>query len=60
MTEIPPFRNEPYTDFTVPANREAMQAAVKAARTEVGKEYPLLIAGERVTTGDLLKSVNPS
>ena len=60
MTEIPPFRNEPYTDFTVPANREAMQAAVKAARAEVGKEYPLLIAGERVSTGDLLKSVNPS
>ncbi len=60
MREIPPFRNEPYTDFTVPANREAMQQAVKTARAEVGKEYPLLIAGERATTGDLLKSVNPS
>ena len=29
-------------------------------RAELGREYDLLIAGERVQTGDLLKSVNPS
>ena len=28
--------------------------------SELGREYDLLIAGERVKTGDLLKSVNPS
>lgn len=57
---LPPFRNEPYTDFTVPENRSAMQAALDKVRGELGREYPLLIAGERITTGDLLISTNPS
>ena len=37
-----------------------MERALADVRAQLGKEYPLLIAGDRVTTGDLLKSVNPS
>jgi 1-pyrroline-5-carboxylate dehydrogenase len=54
------FRNEPYTDFSVPSNRSAMESALAKVRSQFGKEYPLHIAGEQVRTGDLLTSVNPS
>src|SRR5258707_6971350 len=60
LTELQPFRNEPYTDFSIPANRQAMKAALAKVRPQLGQEYKLLIAGERVATGDFLKSVNPA
>ena len=54
------FRNESYADFTTPENRRSMEAALDRVRSEFGREYELLIAGERVKTGELLKSLNPS
>ena len=60
MEKLPAFRNEPYTDFSDPANRRAMDAALSAVRAQLGREYELLIGGERLKTGDLLRSVNPS
>ncbi len=54
------FRNEPYTDFSVPANRAAMQAALAKVRSEFGSIYRLRIDGEWIPTGDKLVSVNPS
>ena len=46
------FRNEPYTDFSVPANRQAMEKALQQVRSAWGREYPLRIGGERFATGD--------
>jgi len=57
---LPEFRNEPYTDFSKPENRRRMEEALAKVRSEFGREYDLLIAGDRVKTGDLLTSVNPS
>jgi 1-pyrroline-5-carboxylate dehydrogenase len=57
---LSPFVNEPVSDFKNPADRGAMQAALAEVRPQLGREYDLLIAGERVKTGDLLKSLNPS
>jgi len=54
------FQNEPYTDFTIPANRQAMEAALAKVRSEFAREYDLQIAGECLKTPDKLKSVNPS
>src|SRR5579872_473530 len=54
------FRNESYTDFSVPANRQAMEAALHKVRSELGREYPLRIGAEMISTGDRLVSVNPS
>ncbi len=54
------FRNEPVTDFSQPANRQAMEKALEKVRAQLGREYDLIIAGERVRTQDKLKSVNPS
>jgi len=57
---VPPFRNEPFTDFSQDANRQAMSEALAKVESEFGREYPLIIGGTPQTTGDLLKSVNPS
>ena len=57
---LPEFRNEPVADFSVPANRRAMEAALEKVRAEFGREYDLLIGGERVKTSEKLHSLNPS
>ena len=54
------FRNESVTDFSQPANRHAMEEALKKVRAEFGREYPLRIGGQEIFTGDKLISVNPS
>ena len=54
------FTNEPVTDFSLPANRAAAEAALARVRAEMGRDYELWIAGAAHKTGDLLVSVNPS
>src|SRR5579871_4267134 len=60
MNKLPAFHNESITDFSTPANRQAMEEALAQVRVQFGREYELLIGGEHVKTGDLLRSVNPS
>src|SRR5579885_3237559 len=54
------FKNESAADFSRPEHHAAMQQALSEVRAQLGREYDLLIAGERIKTGDLLKSANPS
>ncbi len=54
------FRNERLTDFGDAANRAAMEEALETVRGELGKTYPLIIGGERVTEGETKASVNPA
>jgi 1-pyrroline-5-carboxylate dehydrogenase len=54
------FRNEPFTDFSQPANVAAMEQALAAVRAEFGKRYPLIIGGERITTDKTIDSRNPA
>jgi 1-pyrroline-5-carboxylate dehydrogenase len=58
--QLPPYVNEPYTDFTQPDKAPLMAAALKQVRAEFGREYPLLIAGEERATGEKVSSLNPS
>jgi len=55
-----PYKNEPLTDFTRPANRKAMQTALAKVAKELGREYPLVIGGEEISTPDKLYSYNPA
>jgi 1-pyrroline-5-carboxylate dehydrogenase len=55
-----PYKNEPLTDFSKPANRKAMQAGLATVAKELGKEYSLVIGGEEITTDEKLYSYNPS
>jgi 1-pyrroline-5-carboxylate dehydrogenase len=59
-TQLAPFANEPYTDFNQPDKAAAMRAALAKVRSEFGKEYDLLIAGDRRRTAAKLESLNPS
>ena len=54
------FRNEPFTDFTKSENAQAMREALQKVQSQLGREYPLVIGGERIETGDLLDSINPA
>ncbi len=60
MINLPPFKNEPYLDFADEQNAQAMLKAIEDVEQQFGREYPLIVGGERITTGDLLDSVNPS
>ena len=54
------FRNEPLTDFTKDENAQAMRATLANVKTELGREYPLVIGGERIKTDAKLDSFNPA
>jgi 1-pyrroline-5-carboxylate dehydrogenase len=54
------FRNEPLTDFSNEENAAAMLAALEKVGNELGREYPLVIGGERIKTEDKLESINPA
>ena len=55
-----PFVNEPYADYSQPDVQAAASAALKKVRKQLGKDYPLLIAGKKVKTEAKLTSLNPS
>lgn len=57
---LPEFRNEPFTDFSQPHNRDAMKAAIAKVKSQLGKEYPLVIGGQKIETGEWIVSTNPS
>ncbi|HEY0405652.1 MAG TPA: L-glutamate gamma-semialdehyde dehydrogenase [Pyrinomonadaceae bacterium] len=54
------FRNEPFTDFTKEENAQAMRAAIEKVRHELGRDYPLVIGGERIETEQKFESLNPA
>ncbi len=59
-SSLPEFRNEPFTNFSRPENRSAMQAAVEKVRGQLGREYDLIIGGEKIRTAEKFCSYNPS
>ncbi len=57
---LPPFANEAYTDFSLPANRAAMESALGAVRGQFGRTYDLLVDGRRLQGPATFASLNPS
>ncbi|MBP2017863.1 1-pyrroline-5-carboxylate dehydrogenase [Symbiobacterium terraclitae] len=57
---VVPFRNEPLTDFSRPENRDAFRQALELVQSRFGREYPLVIGGERIMTKDRIVSTNPA
>jgi 1-pyrroline-5-carboxylate dehydrogenase len=54
------FVNEPMIDWTDPESLRRMHAAIDKVRSELGREYDLVIGGRRVKTGDIAASINPA
>ena len=55
-----PFRNELPLDFTKEDNARRMREAIAQVRKELGREYPLVIGGQRITTPEKIRSLNPA
>jgi RHH-type proline utilization regulon transcriptional repressor/proline dehydrogenase/delta 1-pyrroline-5-carboxylate dehydrogenase len=56
---LPPFRNEPPTDFTRDEARAAMREALSDVRARLGRSYALSVGGESVRGGEELSSTDP-
>src|SRR5438477_7733579 len=58
--QLDEFRNEQFTDFSKEENVRAMRDALAQVAAELGREYPLVIGGERIKTGRTFDSTNPA
>jgi 1-pyrroline-5-carboxylate dehydrogenase len=54
------FRNEPFTDFKHPDQARAMREALEQVAGQLGREYDLIIGGERFKTEGKIRSFNPA
>src|ERR1700723_4643470 len=55
-----PFVNEPFYDFRQEENARKMRAAIERVRGQLGREYDLILGGQRVKTTDKIRSLNPA
>src|SRR5438132_8012804 len=54
------FVNEPLTDFTKEENARKMRSAIEKVRGQLGREYDLIIGGQRLKTAEKIRSINPA
>jgi 1-pyrroline-5-carboxylate dehydrogenase len=57
---LAPFVNEEFLDFTEPATSRAMQEAIASVRSQLGREYDLVIGGHHLRTEAKITSINPA
>ncbi|MBM7662756.1 1-pyrroline-5-carboxylate dehydrogenase [Bacillus mesophilus] len=57
---VVPYKHEPFTDFSVEENKKALQAGLATVESYLGKDYDLVIGGERISTEQKIVSVNPA
>jgi RHH-type proline utilization regulon transcriptional repressor/proline dehydrogenase/delta 1-pyrroline-5-carboxylate dehydrogenase len=54
------YENAPLANFVYRDTQEKMQQAIEQMRSRLGREYPLIINGDRIRTGKTIASINPS
>ncbi|MFQ5411603.1 MAG: aldehyde dehydrogenase family protein, partial [Phycisphaerae bacterium] len=57
---LTPFKPESYVNFAEDGPRNHMLAALKEVESQLGRTYPLRIAGERIDTSQHIESINPA
>src|SRR3954452_15927796 len=57
---LTPFKNEPLTDFSKEENARAMREAIAKVRSQLGRDYDLVIGGKQVKTTSKITSLNPA
>ena len=57
---LPPYVNEPLTDFSRPDEQAAFARALETAKAELGRTYPLVIGGQSVPLDQTFASINPA
>ena len=61
--ETPPgdtYENAPLVNFVHRSSQEQMRTALHEMRGRLGQKYPLVIDGQKIWTGSLINSINPS
>ncbi len=54
------FKNEAFTDYSKSENAAAMKVALEQVKSELGREYPIVINGEKIELDDKFQSFNPA
>jgi len=54
------FSNEPFVDFKDPEAARRMREALDQVRSQLGREYPLVIDGKKLQTEKKICSINPA
>ncbi|MES9765314.1 L-glutamate gamma-semialdehyde dehydrogenase, partial [Priestia megaterium] len=54
------YKHEPFTDFTLEENKKEFSKALETVQAELGKDYPLVIGEELITTDEKIVSINPA
>lgn len=57
---LPEYSPTTYVDFSQPQHRAAFEKALDEVRAGFGREYPLVIGGERIQGGKTFASTNPA
>ncbi|MDQ0230236.1 L-glutamate gamma-semialdehyde dehydrogenase [Metabacillus malikii] len=57
---VVPYKHEPFTDFSNVKNQQQFLAGLQTVESYIGKDYPLVIGGERVQTKERIVSINPA
>ena len=57
---LPPYAPTAYVEFGKPENRAAFEKALEQVRSELGREYPIVIGGERLKGEKTFESRNPA
>ncbi|WNQ09788.1 L-glutamate gamma-semialdehyde dehydrogenase [Paenibacillus aurantius] len=57
---LTPFANEPLTDFGQEREWRAMEEAIRAVRSRLGREYPLRLGSRTMYTEEKIVSSNPA
>jgi 1-pyrroline-5-carboxylate dehydrogenase len=54
------FANELFVDFKLPENKRAIESALAKVASQLGREYPLIVGGQRLKTQENIYSINPA
>jgi 1-pyrroline-5-carboxylate dehydrogenase len=54
------FKNESFVDFKKEENVRKMRAAIGKVRGQLGREYDLIVGGNRSKTSEKIRSINPA
>jgi len=57
---LPPFKNEPVVNFKEEVHRQRMMDALRKVESELGRDYPLIIGCDTITTPETFTSINPA
>ena len=57
---LPPFANEPFTDFSREENRRAMEQGIAKVRSRFGEHGRLLVDGKWIARNETFASLDPS